>query len=86
MTAALPVAVWEGEVKIGKFKIRAYVLEGGRRVLNPEDVARFFTDGFPKAMSVEIVHDMRQLAEFAAGEGIPTTALPNETPPERANG
>ena len=44
MTLPLPTAVWEGEFKIGSFKIRAYVLSDGRRLLSPEDVSRFFAD------------------------------------------
>jgi len=65
----VPAAVWEGELKIGSFKIRAYVLEDGRRLLNPDDVARFFVDG-----GIVLEADARAITEFCHGQGVPENA------------
>lgn len=64
--SAAPTFTWEGSIPVGGLRIRAYVLDDGKRVLDPVDVHRFFASsarGTPE--------EFAQLAEFCKGRGKP---------------
>lgn len=64
---ALPLAIWEGEIKVGTNTIRCYVLDTGQRILNIEDVSNFYIHYDGKGTPEE----MMALVDFTLGEGIP---------------
>ena len=66
----LPVAVWEGVLKLGKYELPCAVLEDGRRVFTVDALDQFLqylgdTDG-------DSTVDLTDLAAFVSGKGIPT--------------
>ena len=73
MSTQPPTAVWEGEFKIGRHTIRAFVLPDGTRILNAEDVASFFTDPAPwdgtDVMTGQA--EIEKMMSFTNGTGIP---------------
>ncbi len=57
MTANLPTAISEGTLKIGDHVLRVYQLSDGRRVIDREDVVRFFLGA-----SIEEIADVAALS------------------------
>ena len=63
----LPVAVWEGEIKIGGAVVKVYVLDDGRRIIDSVSFERFFGPN----VGTTNVKDGEALATFCRGRGIP---------------
>lgn len=64
--APVPVAVWEGELRIGPVRVPCYVLDDGRRVISAEginDLFAYFASG--GEMNDE---EARELAHFARAQ------------------
>lgn len=62
----IPLAVWEGEIRVGPVRIPCYVLDDGRRIISADGIKElfaYFTDGGD--VSDE---EARELARFARAQ------------------
>ncbi len=63
MSEKLPEVASESVLEIGRHKLRVYVLDDGRRIINAEDLEDFFFNG----SVVEGDAGIKELAEFIHG-------------------
>jgi hypothetical protein len=64
-----PKALWQGEIKVGSIHLDCYVMDDGRRVVDPQAWRDFVNDtGFETASGRD---DLRKLVAFLRRRGVP---------------
>jgi hypothetical protein len=66
-----PKAVWEGEIIIMGIRVRAFVLDDGRRIIDAESMAQFLDRLATPGASLPSEREAAELARFLRSDASP---------------